>query len=122
MSLYVSQAKIKGVAAAGDQSVCPKGSASGLTATRSLYIIFFPPVLLIEHIHCCDRLNFGVAACGTYVRECNGKERISKEKQKLKVSLHHFKQCMFLLRCLILRNESFSSPSAVISRLNFALL
>lgn len=48
MSLYVSQAMIKAVAAARDQSICPKGSASGLTATRSLYIIFFPQWCLLN--------------------------------------------------------------------------
>lgn len=35
-------------------------------------------------------LNFEMEA----VWEHNGKERVSKEKQKLKVSLLHFKQCI----------------------------
>lgn len=39
-------------------------------------------------------LNFEMEACGTDVWEHNGKERVSKEKQKLKVSSVHFKQCI----------------------------
>lgn len=42
-------------------------------------------------------LNFEIEACGTDVWERNGKERVFKEKQKLKVSSLFFKQwiCFF---------------------------
>lgn len=38
MFVYASQAKIKQLLYVGDQSICPKGSESGLIAARSLYI------------------------------------------------------------------------------------
>jgi len=39
-------------------------------------------------------LNFEMQACGTDVCERGGKERVSKEKQKLKVSSLHLKWCI----------------------------
>lgn len=62
-----------------------------------------------------------MVACATYVRECNGENIQGKAEAESVIALLQAVH-LFLLRCLILRNESFSSLSAVISRLNFALL
>lgn len=40
-----------------DQSICPKGSESGLTAARNLYVFYiFFAVMLVGYVHCYDRL------------------------------------------------------------------